>query len=134
MGLSTDFAHYYLLKPAPIYESFLNAVREKSHLVMLTIHFLSGRPDADYADLLNHLRVSTPPSGVAPFTEDALFVHADFILRNLRSLDETAEEDDPKFLASPCMKTFLKLTGVWWIGREQKKMDDGFMSVPLGTC
>ena len=86
MGLSTDFAHYYLLKPAPIYESFINAVREKSHLVMLIIHFLSGYPDAEYAELLNHLRMSTPPSGVAPFTEDAVFVHAEFILRNLRSL------------------------------------------------
>ena len=133
MGLSTDFAHYYLLKPAPIYESFLNAVREKSHLVKLTVDFLSGRPDADYPDLLNHVRSSTPPSGMAPFTEDAVFSHAEFIVSQLRSLDETAEEDDIKFLASPCMKTFLKLTGVK-IGRKQKEMDDGFMTVPIGTC
>ena len=112
MGFSTSFAYYYLLRPSSLYASYLNAVREKSHLAKLTVDFLSARPDADYPDLLNHIRSSTPPSGVAPLTEDAVFSHAEFIVSQLESLDETAEEDDPKLLSSPCMKTFLKLTGV----------------------
>ena len=112
MGFSTSFADYYLLQPAPIYASYLNAAREKSHLAKLTVDFLSTSPDADYPDLLNHIRSSIPPSGVASLTEDAVFSHAEFIVSQLESLDETADEDEPKLLSSPCMKTFLKLTGI----------------------
>ena len=112
MGFSTSFADYYLSLPAPIYASYLNAAREKSHLAKLTVDFLSARPDADYPDLLNQIRSSSPPSGMAPLTEDAVFAHAEFIVSQLESLDETADEDEPKLLSSPCMMTFLKLTGV----------------------
>ena len=109
---STSFADYYLVRPAAVYAPFLNAVREKSHLSKLTVDFLLSRPDADYPDLLNHIRSSAPPTGVPPLTEDAVFAHAEFIVSQLESLDETADDDDPKLLSSPSMKTFIKLTGV----------------------
>jgi DNA (cytosine-5)-methyltransferase 1 len=109
--ISTAFADYHLTQPSPLYLPYLNAVLEKSHLAKLTVDFLCLHPDADYPDLLNHIRVVAPPKGMRPLTEDAVIRHAQFIVSQVESLDEDADEDDVKLVTSPSMRAFIKLTG-----------------------
>ena len=59
LGLSTDVADYYLMKPNPKYEPFLKETYEKMFMVKLVIEFLreSEENDATYENLLYKLQV-----------------------------------------------------------------------------
>lgn len=59
LGISTDVADYYLLKPSQKYEPFLLEVNQKMFMVKIVIEFLKETEDCEstFENLLNKLKV-----------------------------------------------------------------------------
>lgn len=59
LGISTDVADYYLMKPSAKYEPFLKEAHHKMYMVKLVIEFLKESEDYDatYDNLLYKLQV-----------------------------------------------------------------------------
>ncbi|ESN92163.1 hypothetical protein HELRODRAFT_116156 [Helobdella robusta] len=124
VGFSTAFAEYILLSPSDAYKPFWDAVSDKTQLSKVVIEFLKESIEKDeqpsYEDLVNRIQVSDRFFlSSNRFTEDSLLQHAQFIIDQLQSYDDTADTEDVLLIIQPCIRTLVKLTGVT-LGRKNK--------------
>ncbi|XP_043275334.1 DNA (cytosine-5)-methyltransferase PliMCI-like isoform X4 [Venturia canescens] len=112
IGFNTAFGEYILMEPSEAYEPFMAAVREKIHMSKMVIEFLLDEVDPTYEDLVNKLQTVVPLKGLAPFTEDSLLRHSQFICDQVLSFDQSANPEDPLLITSPCMRALVNLAGV----------------------
>uniref|UniRef100_T1JNW9 Cytosine-specific methyltransferase n=1 Tax=Strigamia maritima TaxID=126957 RepID=T1JNW9_STRMM len=112
IGISSEFADYYLVEPSASYAPFMESTKIKVYLSKLVIEFLEGNENGTYADLINKIQVHTPPEGYSNFTEENLIHHAQFIADHLLSYDQVADADENSLCQTKCMKTLIRLAGV----------------------
>lgn len=58
------------------------------------------------------LQTTVPPAGLTSLSEDTLLRHAQFVVDQVQSFDEAAEEDELLLITTPCMRALIKLAGV----------------------
>ncbi|KAK0063574.1 DNA (cytosine-5)-methyltransferase 1 [Biomphalaria pfeifferi] len=119
IGFSTGFAEYILMQPSEAYAPFIDQMKVKVHMSKIVIEFLSNNPDALYEDLLNKIQTTVPPAGLTSFSEDSLLRHAQFIVDQVQSYDDAAENDEFLLITTPCMRALIKLAGVTLGKRRQ---------------
>lgn len=112
IGFSTAFADYFVMSPSEAYKPFWIAVQEKIYMSKILIQFLQETPDATYEDLLSQIQTTVPPEGCGRFTEDSLLRHAQFVVEQVESYDEAADQDEVLLITMPCMRDLIKLAGV----------------------
>ncbi|XP_014661569.1 PREDICTED: DNA (cytosine-5)-methyltransferase 1-like [Priapulus caudatus] len=112
IGFSTAFADYILMQPSEAYAPYIDAVKEKIHLSKCVIEFQVNNMDATYEDLLNKIQTTVPPAGKTSFTEDSLLRHSQFVIDQVQSYDDAAEEDESLLITTPCMRSLIKLAGL----------------------
>ncbi|CAI9739711.1 DNA (cytosine-5)-methyltransferase 1-like [Octopus vulgaris] len=113
IGFTTAYADYILMSPSKIYSPFMDIMREKIYLSKIAIEFLQSNLDATYEDLLNKIQITVPPNGITNIpTEDALLRHAQFVVDQIQSYDEAADDDEALLITTPCMRALIKLSGV----------------------
>lgn len=57
-------------------------------------------------------QTTVPPAGCASFTEDSLLKHAQFVIDQVQSFDEGADDDEELIITTSCMRALIKLAGV----------------------
>lgn len=57
-------------------------------------------------------QTTVPPAGLTSFSEDSLLRHAQFIVDQVQSYDDAAENDEFLLITTPCMRALIKLAGV----------------------
>lgn len=72
--------------------------------------------------LLILLQTTVPPAGCSSFTEDSLLRHAQFVIDQVQSFDEAAEDDEDLLITTPCMRALIKLAGVTLGKRYTEKL------------
>ncbi|XP_067015919.1 DNA (cytosine-5)-methyltransferase 1-like [Acropora muricata] len=112
IGFTTAFAEYILMQASEDYMPFMNIMREKIAMSKIVIEFMQSNPEARYEDLLNKVETSVPPANCSTFTEDTLLRHAQFLVEQVESYDQAADDDELPLLISPCMRDLIKLAGV----------------------
>ncbi|XP_063239030.1 DNA (cytosine-5)-methyltransferase PliMCI-like [Bacillus rossius redtenbacheri] len=111
VGFATGYGEYVLMEPSDEYAPFMAAVQEKIFVSKVVIEVLSDDISTTYEDLLQRLEMFVPPAGVATLTEETLLRHAQFVCSQVNSFDGSAGDEDDLLIASPCMRTLLKLSG-----------------------
>ncbi|KAH9507553.1 DNA (cytosine-5)-methyltransferase 1 [Bulinus truncatus] len=119
IGFSTAFAEYILMQPSEAYAPFIDQMKVKVHMSKIVIEFLSNNPDASYEDLINKIQTTVPPAGLTSLSEDSLLQHAQFLVDQVQSYDDAAEDDEFLLIATPCMRALIKLAGVTLGKRRQ---------------
>ncbi|KAJ7334456.1 DNA (cytosine-5)-methyltransferase 1 [Desmophyllum pertusum] len=112
IGFTTAFAEYILMQASEEYMPFMNIMKEKIAMSKIVIEFIQCNPEARYEDLLNKVQTSVPPESCSTFTEDTLLRHAQFLVEQVESYDQAADDDELPLLVSPCMRDLIKLAGV----------------------
>nr|XP_054770266.1 DNA (cytosine-5)-methyltransferase PliMCI-like [Lytechinus pictus] len=112
IGFSTAYAEYIVMGPSEEYKPFWQAVQEKIYMSKILIEFLIGTQDAVYEDLLGQIETTVPPEGCNRFTEDTLLRHAQFVVEQVESYDDAADQDEVPLITMPCMRDLIKLAGV----------------------
>ncbi|CAH3033865.1 unnamed protein product [Pocillopora meandrina] len=112
IGFTTAFAEYILMQASEEYMPFMNLMREKIAMSKIVIEFIQDNPEARYEDLLNKVQTSVPPENCSTFTEDTLLRHAQFLVEQVESYDQAADDDELPLLVTPCMRALIKLAGV----------------------
>lgn len=112
IGFTTAFAEYILMQASEEYMPFMNLMREKIAMSKIVIEFIQNNPEARYEDLLNKVETSVPPVNCLTFTEDTLLRHAQFLVEQVESYDQAADDDELPLLVSACMRDLIKLAGV----------------------
>ncbi|XP_052224566.1 DNA (cytosine-5)-methyltransferase 1-like isoform X2 [Dreissena polymorpha] len=125
IGFSTAFAEYILMQSSDHYAPFMDTMQEKINMSKIVIEFLNRNPDATYEDLLNKIQTTVPPAGCASFTEDSLLRHAQFVIDQVQSFDEAADDDEQLIITHPCMRGLIKLAGVTLGKRRAMRKDQG---------
>merc|ERR1719228_3121263 len=117
-GFSTGYGEYYLMECSETYVPFMKVVNEKAFVAKHVIEYLekaidpNNHIDAEYEDLLNHLGLIVPPEGMDPIGDEALIRHADFVVHQVYSYEDAADEDEPQLVGLPAMRSLIKLAGV----------------------
>ncbi|PIK50643.1 DNA (cytosine-5)-methytransferase 1 [Apostichopus japonicus] len=104
IGFGTAFAEYILVDPSECYMPFWKSVQEKIYISKIVIEFLQKNVASDYEDLLNHIQTTVPPAECSRFTEDTLLRHAQFVVEQVESYDEAADDDESLLITTPCMR------------------------------
>ncbi|KAK3733077.1 hypothetical protein QZH41_008420, partial [Actinostola sp. cb2023] len=140
VGFTTAFGEYILMKPSEEYKPHMEVMAEKAQLSKIVIEFLIENPDSRYEELLNKVQVyrnhywpwysihshdpshsrcylfllqtSIPSDNCAGFTEESLLRHSQFIVEQAENFDEARDSDELPLLVSPCIRDFIKLSGV----------------------
>ena len=58
------------------------------------------------------MQTTVPPEGCNRFTEDTILRHAQFVVEQVESYDEAADQDEVLLITMPCMRDLIKLAGV----------------------
>jgi len=117
-GFSTGYAEYYLMECSETYMPFMKVVNEKAFVAKQVIEYLekaidpNNHIDAEYEDLLNHLGLIVPPEGMDPIGDETLIRHADFVVHQVYSYEDAADDDEPQLVGLPAMRSLIKLAGV----------------------
>lgn len=112
IGFSTAFAEYILMAPSEEYKPFMDVMMEKIQLSKVVIEFLKDNLLASYEDLLNKIQTTVPLYGITSFTEDTLLRHSQWVVDQVESYDEAADEDETLLVTVPCVRALIKLAGV----------------------
>ncbi|XP_064649332.1 DNA (cytosine-5)-methyltransferase PliMCI-like isoform X1 [Lineus longissimus] len=124
IGFSTAFAEYILMAPSEIYSPFMDTMKEKIHMSKVVIEFLVNNQESTYEDLLNKLQTTIPPLGCSTFTEDSLLRHSQFVVDQIQSYDDAADEDESLLITMPCVRALISLAGVT-LGKRRAMRKDG---------
>ncbi len=135
LGISTEFAHYYLMDASEAYKPFLDKVKEKAFLSKIVVGALikanEEMKELSYEDLLAGIEDIAVPEGLPPISEESLINNASFIISQVSftekiqtsikywdfsiqvtSFEDAADEDEDQYmLDSPCMTNIINLAG-----------------------
>uniref|UniRef100_A0ABD2X5D8 DNA (cytosine-5)-methyltransferase n=1 Tax=Trichogramma kaykai TaxID=54128 RepID=A0ABD2X5D8_9HYME len=120
ISVNTDSSEYYLIQPSDQYSSFMKQVKEKAFLSKSVIEILLEDPESEYEDLLAKLDMIPSPNGISKLTENVLTEHTQFIVDQILSFDESADEGDVKLIYAPCIKMLIDSPGVI-VNKNSKK-------------
>ncbi|KXJ20320.1 DNA (cytosine-5)-methyltransferase PliMCI [Exaiptasia diaphana] len=112
IGFTTAFGEYILMQPSEEYKPFMEAMAEKALLSKIVIELLIENADASYEELLYKVQTAIPSDNCTEFTEESLLRHSQFIVEQVENFDEARDSDELPLLISPCMRDFIKLSGV----------------------
>jgi hypothetical protein len=88
VGISTEFAHYYLKDPSPIYAPVMSKITEKVFLSKVIIECLLDAKDREedlgYEDMMAIVEGVVVPEGCPPLTEESLISHAQFVIAQVK--------------------------------------------------
>lgn len=115
IGLETAYGSYILVKSMSQYTQILHKMVDKLYLSKLAIEELQKSPDAQYEELLELIRERS--SG--HFDEESLLKHSNFIVQQIISYDEAADDDEIKLLEAPAIGDFMKLCGITDVSEVQ---------------
>ncbi|XP_065218148.1 DNA (cytosine-5)-methyltransferase PliMCI-like isoform X2 [Planococcus citri] len=107
LGVSTELADYYLMRPNSKFEPFLRDANLKMCMVKLVVEFLreSEEDESTYDNLLSKLQVTVPPPGFTTLTEEDLLTHAE-------SIYDLVINQDAQLVNAQCMKHLARLAGI----------------------
>jgi DNA (cytosine-5)-methyltransferase 1 len=84
VGISTEFAHYYLNEPSPLYAPVMSKIKEKVLLSKVVIECLMDARDREeelsYEDMMAVVEGTIVPDGCPSLTEESLITHAQFVI------------------------------------------------------
>lgn len=112
IGFSTAFADYILMAPSEEYKPYMDVMMEKIQLSKVVIEFLKDNLLATYEDLVNKIQTTVPLHSTTSFTEDSLLRHSQWVVDQVESYDEAADEDETLLVTVPCVRALIKLAGV----------------------
>uniref|UniRef100_T1J9Q0 DNA (cytosine-5-)-methyltransferase n=1 Tax=Strigamia maritima TaxID=126957 RepID=T1J9Q0_STRMM len=110
------------MTPSADYRVYFYPLKEKSFLVHIIINFLEDNEDITYKELIRKIEAATPPQDYEDdieVTEEAVRLHAEFILEQIASYDESADDVD-KLSRTDCIQHLIVLSGK--IIPEKKRM------------
>ncbi|KAM7308501.1 DNA (cytosine-5)-methyltransferase PliMCI-like [Ixodes scapularis] len=110
VGFTTPYADYVLMAPS-----------EQYAVIILVIETVVRDPNSTYEDLLNKLELT--PQGIGKYTEDMLLRNAQFVVDQVQSFDVTADDDETTLIATPCLRSLVKLAGVTLGQRRATRCD-----------
>jgi hypothetical protein len=118
IGVTTDLAEYIINidQAHPSYKPMLEELNEKADLTKLVMSITgksySDAMKMDFEDLVEKIGERAAELGMASFTQEDIFRHADFLIEQIRTFEEEADEDEPSILQAPCIKHIIKYSGV----------------------
>ncbi|RWS25244.1 DNA (cytosine-5)-methyltransferase PliMCI-like protein, partial [Leptotrombidium deliense] len=104
IGLESCSASYVLMKPSFSYLPFFSKIVDKLYLCKYTIEFLTKNIDASYEELVDYIWNRSQEK----YNEDLVLSNASFLIEQIMSYDEAAEENDPIILESRCVQDMLE--------------------------
>jgi len=113
IGVSTDYADYFLIEPHTNFKKYTTSVTEKIHLSNFVIESMldSINEDPTYEDILDNISKCNNPVTNNKFTEEDLLSYADFVLDQVVEYDSNDTHTLP-LAETQCMKTLTELSGV----------------------
>lgn len=91
VGITTEYAHYYLNEPSPVYAPVMRKMYEKVILAKIVVESLQDAKDREedlsYEDLMAAVEGVTVPDGCPPLTEESLINHAQFVISQVSFFD-----------------------------------------------
>ncbi len=118
VGVSTEYAHYYLTAPSPAYEPFMEDVDRKVFLTKLIVERLvearATMENVEHEDLLHLLEGRAPPGYPdRKLSNDDLVKYADFIVSSVYSYEEAGDEDEETWMMDlPCIQEIINISGL----------------------
>nr|CAH7742222.1 unnamed protein product [Callosobruchus chinensis] len=122
IGLTTEYAQYYLMEPSPEYQPIFKNIKQKMMLAKIVVEFLLDKAweSPSLEDLIQHIA----SFGEYENIEDILLTNAQFICDQVYNIDlaseEARDEDDKPLITVPCIRSLVKMAGVTF--RKNKKM------------
>jgi DNA (cytosine-5)-methyltransferase 1 len=123
IGVTTEMAHYYLTEPSELYSQFMTEIDTKTFIAKCVIEHLmttkNSEEEVDYEDVLTVLESRATPPGIEKINEDAVVKYADFLVSQVCSYEEAADDDEELYMMdTPAVKNLMALAG---INRVKKK-------------
>ena len=88
-GISTEFAHYYLNEPSPLYAPVMAKIMEKVLISKVVIECLMDAKEREeelsYEDMMAVVEGTIVPDGCPSLTEESLISHAQFVVAQVQS-------------------------------------------------
>jgi len=118
LGVSTESANYFLGQASDLYKPFMDILIEKGFLTKHVIEFLekAASQSSDlgntYEDLVNYLELIVPKEGMDPLNNDMLIKHADYIVGQVYSYEDCANEEDYELVTLPALQDLIKIAGI----------------------
>nr|XP_037285685.1 DNA (cytosine-5)-methyltransferase 1-like [Rhipicephalus microplus] len=112
IGVSTDFADYYISNEHEVYAGFVKPLRRKMYLTKLVVDAVSGDRDCSYESLVKIIQDAVVPElgDDESFSEEELLKHGEFVAKHACSYDEARDEDyEPTALKAPCLQRLVDL-------------------------
>lgn len=108
IGLETGFAGYVLDKPSCSYLTRLDRIVDKLYISKLVIEEINKGPDMTYQELLELIRERS----CGHFDEESILRHSNFVIQQIMSYDEAADEDEIPLLTTPAISDFIDFCGI----------------------
>lgn len=104
IGIESTFCQYNLLKPHPAYEEFVSKTLRKAMLTKYFIEFLDRKSDSSVQELMEYIQNKDKS-----FNEKEILDSIQFVLDQIQSYDEAAEEGSQLLFESSCLQKVIQL-------------------------
>lgn len=120
IAFRTPCAEYILMEPNPDYASLMREPKYKALLTKIIVEFLCNTNKPTYEDLLNRLSEVSVPEGLESFDENSVGKHSQFIIDQIREVDEKK-----KLESTPAVQKIIKMFKIKYNrSRGEKKRRD----------
>ncbi|XP_074597623.1 DNA (cytosine-5)-methyltransferase 1-like [Brevipalpus obovatus] len=107
IGIESPYCQYNLLKPHPTYEEFVSKTLRKAMLAKYFIEFLERKSDSSTEELMEYILEKD-----RSFNEKEILDSIQFVLDQIQSYDEAAEEGSELLFESSCLQRVIQLCSV----------------------